>query len=332
MNRPHLLLIALLLAWPVSADDFRPAYLQLTQTAPDRYDVLWKVPALDQQTVLELMPRFPDGSRELGARRASYVGGAAVIRWTAELPGGLNGKPIAFEGRGAPRTDILVRLARLDGTEQLERLSSADPYFVAMPSAGRFEVISSYTWLGVEHILLGVDHLLFVVALMLLVRGARQLLLTITAFTVAHSMTLALATLGLLELPAPPVEALIALSIVFVAVELLKREQGHASLASERPWLVAFGFGLLHGLGFAGALTEVGLPAHAIPLALLFFNVGVELGQLLFVGALLLFTLSALRVTGGWPGRRRAVTLSAYTIGGLASFWAIERIVVIGGA
>lgn len=321
-----LLLLLALLAGPVAADEFKPAYLQLTETAPGRYDVLWKVPALDAQTVLKLKPVFPPGTVEVTPRRQTYLGGAAVVRWTAEVPGGLYGKPISFEGLGLTRTDVLVRLARADGSEQLERVNPAVPRFVASPSPGPWEVIGSYTWLGIEHILLGIDHLLFVAALVMLVRGLRQLLWTITAFTVAHSITLALATLGVLDVPGPPVEAIIALSILFVALEILRREQGHPSLASAKPWLVAFSFGLLHGLGFAGALAEVGLPENSIPLALLFFNIGVEIGQLLFVGVLLAGAALVRRLAGGPLDRRLAVTLPAYAIGGIASFWVIERV------
>lgn len=324
-----LLVLALLWATSAEADEFKPAYLQLTQTAPERYDALWKVPALDENTVLKLQPVFPTGTRELSPRRSAYAGGATVIRWQAEVPGGLEAKSIAFDGIGLARIDILVRLARLDGSVQLERLNPANPHFVAVPSPGPLEVVTSYTWLGVEHILLGVDHLLFVAALIMLVRGRRQLLLTITAFTLAHSITLVLATLGILDVPGPPVEAIIALSIVFVAVEILRRHNGHPSLASEKPWLVALSFGLLHGLGFAGALAEVGLPESSIPLALLFFNVGVEIGQLLFVG-LVLMGAAIVRRMVGTVDPRIAIELPAYVIGGLASFWLVERIAAFG--
>jgi hydrogenase/urease accessory protein HupE len=325
--------LLLLLAWwlPVSAwaDDFNPSYLQLTQTAPDRYDVLWKVPALDERTVLKLTPVFPDGTRELTPRRSAYAGGATVVRWAVEVPGGLENEPIAFEGLGLTRTDILVRLARQDGSEQLERLAPGAPVFTARPSPGAREVAVSYTRLGIEHILLGIDHLLFVAALLMLVRGARRLLLTITAFTLAHSITLALATLGLVRIPAPPVEACIALSIVFVAVEILQREQGRQSLASEKPWLVAFSFGLLHGLGFAGALAQIGLPENSVPLALLFFNVGVEIGQLIFVGLLVLGSLPLRRLPRA-RAQRWSTVAAAHAIGGLASLWLIERVIAFG--
>ena len=181
----------------------------------------------------------------------------------------------------------------------------------------------TYGALGVEHILLGIDHLLFVLALLLIVSGWRKLVATITAFTVAHSITLALATLGFVNVPQAPVEAVIALSILFVAVEIVHWRQGREGLTRRRPWVVAFLFGLLHGLGFAGALTEIGLPEHAIPLALLFFNIGVEIGQLLFIAVIL----------AAIPGLRRlslpewAWRIPVYSIGGLAAFWTIERIV-----
>jgi hypothetical protein len=327
--RACLLGLALWLPLSAGADDFRPSYLQLTQVSAERYDVLWKVPALDERTVLKLQPVFPEGARELAPRRSAYAGGATVILWTVEVPGGLEKRPIGFEGLGIIRTDILVRLARLDGTEQLERLNPGAPEFTAVPSPGPMAVIASYTVLGIEHLLLGFDHLLFVAVLMLLVRGLRPLVLTITAFTVAHSITLALATMGVLDIPRRPVEAAIALSIMFVALEILRRERGQPSLSSEKPWLVAFAFGLLHGLGFAGALAEVGLPPNSIPLALLFFNVGVEIGQLLFVGVLLAGA-ALLRRLAGPPNPRRGVVVPAYAIGGLASFWLVERVVAFG--
>ncbi len=325
MLRTLLFLLVALLATPAAADEFRPAYLQLTQRDATSYDVLWKVPALDEETTLKLRPVFPPGTKEVTPPRGAYANGASVFRWRIAAPGGLEGKTIAMEGMSLTRTDVLVRLARLDGTEQIERLNPTEPGFIAVPSPGPWEVMITYTWLGIEHILLGIDHLLFVAALVMLVRGTRQLLVTITAFTIAHSITLALATLGVLDVPGPPVEAVIALSIMFVAVEILRRHQGHPSLASQKPWLVAFSFGLLHGLGFAGALAEVGLPENSIPLALLFFNIGVEIGQLLFV-AVLLAGAALVRRFVGTVDARVAIVLPAYAIGGLASFWLVERV------
>ena len=186
------------------------------------------------------------------------------------------------------------------------------------------DVATTYTALGIEHILLGVDHLLFVLALLILVRGARRIALTITAFTLAHSLTLVAATLGWLSLPGAPVEAVIALSIAFLAREIAMSWRGHASLTERLPWLVAFVFGLLHGLGFAGALAEIGLPQKAIPVALLCFNVGVELGQLLFVAVMLALAWSARALLARWQSTLRWVP--PYAIGGIASFWLIERI------
>jgi hydrogenase/urease accessory protein HupE len=195
---------------------------------------------------------------------------------------------------------------------------------VRVPVApGARGVAGSYLALGIEHILLGVDHLLFVFALILLVRGARRLVATVTAFTAAHSLTLVAATLGWVRVPGPPVEAAIALSIAFLAREILRSGEGAAGLAERRPWAVAFVFGLLHGLGFAGALAQVGLPPRAIPVALLFFNVGVEVGQLAFIGAVLGLRAAlrpiALRAAEATP-------LAAYTIGAIAAFWTVERV------
>jgi hydrogenase/urease accessory protein HupE len=330
-----LCLTLLLLISTAHADVFRPAYLQLKQTGADSYDVLWKVPALDASTTLKVAIVFPAGTEELSARKEIYAAGAAVQRWKIQVAGGLEGKAISFDNLQNTGIDVLVRVERLDGSEQLERILPVAPRFTLEPSPGVWEVVRTYTVLGIEHILLGFDHLLFVFALVMIVRGTRPLLLTITAFTVAHSLTLALATLGIVQVPGPPVEAVIALSIVFVASEILLLRQGRESLTVKKPWLVAFSFGLLHGLGFAGALAEVGLPQNSIPLALLFFNVGVEIGQLLFIAAVLLgfFWLASLaaaltRKYPGFPGlQQRAPAWAAYGIGALASFWVFERTV-----
>ena len=326
MMRRGWLLLCLLLAFPALGDVFRPAYLQLRQTDKENFQVLWKVPALDEQTTLKVYPVFPADTRELSKPTTSFANGALVKRWQIQVPGGLESQPIRFSGLSAIGLDVLVRIERADGSEQLERILPVDPQFVLQPGKGPLEVVATYTLLGIQHILTGFDHLLFVFALILVVRNRRQLILTVTAFTIAHSITLALATLGVVSVPGPPVEATIALSIVFVALEILQRSRGHAGLATRKPWLVAFSFGLLHGLGFAGALAEVGLPHNAIPLALLFFNVGVELGQLTFItlvlgSAAVLARLLRIRAEPRW-----AVQLQAYAIGGLASYWLIERI------
>src|SRR5207342_2989159 len=245
---------------PGRADEFKPAYLQLTQLDQDTYDVLWKIPAIDEATTLKVKPQFPDGTEALTPVHSTFSRGITVQRWRLHVPHGLDGQAVFFSQLSETRIDVLARLVRLDGTVQLERILPVHPSFVGRPSPGRLEVVRTYTILGIEHILSGFDHLLFVLALVLLVTGTRRLLVTITAFTVAHSLTLAGATLDWVHVPGPPVEASIALSIVFVASEIVHRRQGRYSVTQHYPWVVAFTFGLLHGFGFAGALAQVGLP------------------------------------------------------------------------
>jgi hydrogenase/urease accessory protein HupE len=322
------LLTALGVAVPVAADEFRPAYLQLHQVDAVTYDVLWKVPALDETTTMRIHPVFPDRTQALSPVRSSYATGATALRWRVAVEGGLAGKAIAFPGLSASPIDVLVRVERSDGTVQLGRVLPVEPRFMVTASPGAFEVVTTYTVLGIEHILTGFDHLSFVLALLLLVKGKRRLIATVTAFTVAHSLTLFAATLGWVRVPGPPVEAMIALSIVFVATEIVHARQGRPGLTGRFPWTVAFVFGLLHGLGFAGALAEVGLPQASIPTALLFFNVGVEIGQLSFITLVFAIVAVSLRVsrrlaliTPGWLWR-----VPPYAIGGLASFWVVQRI------
>src|SRR4029453_12884077 len=303
MRTPPLLrvTVALLLCAvvPTRADEFKPGYLQLTQLDHETYDVLWKIPAIDESTMLKVKPQFPNGTEALTPVRSTFSRGITVQRWRIRVPEGLAGKAIFFSQLSKTRVDVLARLVRLDGTVQLERILPVHPSFVGRPSPGRLEVVRTYTILGIEHILSGFDHLLFVLALVLLVQGTRRRLLTTTAFRAAHSLTLAGATLGWVQVPGPPVEASIALSIVFVASEIVHRRQGRYSVTQHYPWVVAFTFGLLHGFGFAGALAQVGLPQSSIPIALLFFNVGVEIGQLLFAGAVLAV------IAAGWRARQR---------------------------
>jgi hydrogenase/urease accessory protein HupE len=321
--RPALLFIALLGPLPALADIFRPAYLELRESAPGRYDVLWKVPALgDRRLAAEV--KFPEGVRIVTEPQGYFEGGAYLERWQVAREGGLTGQAIAIEGLAGGVTDVIVRVERADGTSQMERLLPENPRFTVDAPAGTGEVAWSYLVLGVEHILGGIDHLLFVLALLLIVRGGRRIVLTVTAFTVAHSVTLVAATLGWVQVAGPPVEAMIALSIVFVASEIVHGLQGRPGLTARAPWVVAFSFGLLHGFGFAGALAEVGLPQKAIPVALLMFNVGVELGQLMFVG----FALVAGALLARLPALRRpwADYALPYAIGTVAMFWVIERV------
>ena len=314
------------------ADEIRPGYLEMRQTASDTYSLLFKVPALGDDLRLAIYLVLPEGSRDVTPPQALFNGGAYTERRTIRRGGGLAGETIAIQGLSGTSTDVLVRIESLDGATQTERLSPTRTAFVVQAAAASSQVAATYLRLGVEHILFGFDHLLFVLALVILVRDWRRVALTVTAFTVAHSITLAAATLGLVNVPGPPVEAAIALSIVLVAVEIVNARRGMRSLTARLPWLVAFCFGLLHGLGFAGALAEVGLPHHAIPIALLFFNLGVEIGQLGFVASVLaaggLFRYAtALRLEPAVAQRtvNRLDVTAAYAIGALAAYWLIER-------
>jgi hypothetical protein len=313
-----------MLMWhvPAAADVYRPAYLELTQRDAETYDVVWRVPAVGDLR-LAIRVRFPDGTTEVTPPRGTQSAGTVTERWTIRRAGGLAGGEIRIEGLPAGITDVLARVELGDGTTQVERLVPARPRFVVDGGQDGASVSLTYLRLGFQHILEGVDHLLFVAALMLIVGNLGRLVGTITAFTVAHSLTLAAATLGLVRVAQAPVEAAIALSIVFVAAEIVHGFQGRPGLTARAPWVVAFAFGLLHGLGFAGALSEVGLPESAIPLALLFFNVGVELGQLVFVAGVWAVLLVARRVQPSMP--RWAPMLPAYGIGSVATFWVIER-------
>jgi hydrogenase/urease accessory protein HupE len=274
---------------------------------------------------LSVYVSFPAGTETLTEPQPLIIDGAWVERWQVAFPGGLVGQTVRIEGNATGITDVIARVERLDGTSQVERLEAGAPQFTVRAPAGTAEIAWSYTVLGFEHILGGIDHLLFVLALLLVVRGGRRIVITVTAFTIAHSITLVAATLGLVAVPGPPVEAIIALSIVFVAAEILHARQGKPGLTARAPWIVAFSFGLLHGFGFAGALAETGLPQTAIPVALLMFNVGVELGQLFFVAAVLVLWALGRRLLSTEPAWVLPVT--AYAIGSIAAFWTFERVV-----
>lgn len=333
--RAAILLFALL-GWVASASahEVRPGYLEARQIDGGTYDVLWKVPARGEQR-LSLHVVWPGNCRATDPA-AQFTDSAFVERMRVSCTGGLVGGRILIDGLDATRTDVLARVERTDGTTQTVRLTPAAPGFTVVATAGALEVANTYFVLGVEHILAGIDHLLFVLGLLFLVRSWGRLVGTVTAFTVAHSLTLAAATLGLVYVPQKPVEAAIALSIVFVAADILRAQGGRASLTLCAPWIVAFVFGLLHGFGFAGALSDVGLPAHAVPLALLFFNVGVEAGQILFIAAVfaLLWLLKIWRVctkivpgdSNTWNVASSVSRTSAYVIGTLAAFWVFERV------
>ena len=262
-----------LLGHSAQSDELRPGYLEMRQTSPGTYNLLFKIPARGEDLRLAIYVKLPEGTNDVTPPRSGFNGGAYTERRTIRRNGGIAGQTVSIEGLSVTSTDVLVRIESLGGATQTERLSPTRTAFVVQAAPGAGEVAATYLRLGVEHILFGFDHLLFVLALVILVRDWRRVAVTVTAFTIAHSITLAAATLDMVNVPGPPVEASIALSIVLVSVEILNARRGAPSLAA-LAWLVAFSFGLLHGFGFAGALAEVGLPQHAIPVALFVLQSG----------------------------------------------------------
>jgi len=318
-------LLLCIFVYQLSADEVRPSYLQIQEQSPKNYSVLFKVPAKGDRR-LSLSVTLPSSCRDSSKRYARFLKSAYVENYTVTCSEGLVGGHIKIEGLQNTKTDLLLRMEFLNKTSQTALLKASSNSYTVLASASKLEVVKTYTWLGITHILLGFDHLMFVFALLLLVNSLRKLLWTITAFTFAHSITLAGSSLGYLYLPQKPVEAMIALSILFLAVEIMHEKKGKKGITSRAPWLIAFSFGLLHGFGFAGALAEIGLPQNALNLALIFFNVGVELGQLIFIGVVMSigFILHKLHQP---VLLERSKSVVVYSIGTLSTFWLIERIV-----
>jgi hydrogenase/urease accessory protein HupE len=310
------------IAVPALAHEVRPAYLELRESRYGELDLLWKTPMIGDKR-LSLWPVLSGESAEIGPLTTRLTGHAAVQTWSLRQRESLRSQLLHIDGLTATMTDVLVRVEFADGLSWVTRLTPQAPQVRIPQKHTGVSVALTYLALGVEHILLGVDHLLFVVGLLLITCGVKRLALTITAFTVAHSITLALATLGFVKVPASPVEAVIALSVACLAVEILRLRRGEVGLTARNPWIVAFIFGLLHGLGFAGALAEIGLPTEQIPLALLFFNVGVEAGQLAFVAVVLAAMALLDRSRTKLP--RWAGTVPPYVIGSVAMLWVIQR-------
>ena len=335
----RLLALVLLLAHPRAtlAHTFEPALLDLRERDPGVFDVVWRPPGKESGAVLpgdpELVPLLPASCRELGGLGASEEENEERRAFRVDCgPGRLRGERIGVPGIAGSRVDAIVRLTWNDGHAVSGVLRSDSAEFVVPeePSGGMLRlgapartVAWRYLELGVAHILRGYDHLLFVIGLFLLVGATRALVTTISAFTLAHSLTLAAAVLGLVDVPSAPVEALIALSIVVLARELTRTPEEAPTLTRRYPWAVAFTFGLLHGLAFAGALAETGVPADQIPLALVAFNLGVEAGQLMVVVVLVALAAALPRHLPTWPWLRR---VPAYAMGTLAVAWTIERI------
>ncbi len=331
MKRKTLIFVLLFTLAPVVfAHEVRPAYLELRQTGPEAYDTLWKVPGQGDLR-LGLYVELPATCTNVTEPRGTAANSAYTERWTVKCAGGLSGDTIHIAGLSATAVDVLVRLERLDGTTQVTRLTPSSPSFVVAAAANAVGVARTYTVLGIEHILSGIDHLLFVLALIIITQGGWKLVKTVTAFTVSHSITLTLATLGYVHIPQRPVEAVIALSIVFVVAEILRGRQGHVGITARAPWIVALIFGLMHGLGFASGLKDAGLPDGHIPTALLFFSIGVEAGHFLFIGFVLALTAVMLRAASRLTpiNQQRSAILQLvppYAIGTVAMFWVIQRI------
>jgi hydrogenase/urease accessory protein HupE len=308
-----------------NAHRLQPAYLEINEQSAGKFSILWKRPFAGGRP-MNIYPQLSLSCSNITEPVLQTLASGTVERWIVDCgKSGMINETVVIDGLSATQTDTLLRVQLIDGSMHTTVLRPDSPSFVVPPKPSKSKVAVSYLVLGIEHILGGFDHLLFVLGLLLIVRSTMLLIKTITSFTLAHSVTLAMATLGFVHVPQAPVEAVIALSIIFLATELSKQQRGETGLTTRAPWLVALCFGLLHGFGFAGALTEVGLPQSDIPLALLFFNVGVEIGQLMFVAGVLCVTWMIKKMKFRWP-----VWVEhgpAYAIGSLAAFWFIQRTV-----
>lgn len=352
-------LLSSLLCAPSFAHEARPAYLEIKETVPGQFSMLWRTPVLAGMR-LPVVLRLSDDVQNVTEPKVQELADSLVERRSIDAgPNGLAGKRIEFAGLQLTITDVLVRVEMLDGRNWTAIARPSQPWVEIAASQSWWEVMTSYIVEGIRHILFGADHLLFVLGLLLIVKDRWMLMKTVTAFTVAHSITLAIATFGYAEAPMLPLNVAIALSILFLGPEIVKqnatgygmrdtgdviRDTGNAirdaryeirdtryahpaSLTIRHPWVVAFAFGLLHGFGFASALTGAGLPRGDLPLALLSFNIGVEVGQLGFVAVILAMERSFRLLEFGWP--RWVQALPGYTVGTLGAFWTIQRVAVM---
>jgi len=326
MIRTIAILVTFLWATPIQAHELRPGFLEVHQESADRYTVRFKVPARGDLR-LRLRVQLPSSCINLQPPRSERAGTGILDRLVVSCPSGLDNREIVVDGLATTYTDVVARVVHLDGTVQSARLTPDQPQFRVLAAPTWRDTARTYFLLGLQHILMGVDHLMFVLVLLLLIRVRWLLVKTVTAFTIAHSITLLAAALGWAHAPQAPVEAVIALSIVFAAAEVVRASRGVVDISAGAPWIMAFVFGLLHGFGFGGALKEIGLPQSDVPLALLTFNLGVEAGQLLFVGTVLALIASLDRLIALRVPRLRDVT--AYGIGSLAATWFIQRLVAL---
>jgi hydrogenase/urease accessory protein HupE len=311
------------------AHEARPAYLEIKETAPGQFSVLWRTPVLAGMR-LPVLLKLPDDVKNLREPSVDELADSVVERrWIDAGQNGLAGKRLEFPGLQVTITDVVVHVEMLDGQKLTTIIHASQPWVEIAASQTWFGVAGTYVVEGMRHILFGADHLLFVLGLLLIVKDRWMLLKTVTAFTVAHSITLAIATLGYASAPMLPLNAAIALSILFLGPEIVRSWRGETSFTILHPWVVAFAFGLLHGFGFATALTSAGLPHRELPLALLSFNVGVEIGQLSFVLLILLLERSFRILEIRWP--RVVAALPGYTVGSLGAFWTIQRVAILFG-
>jgi hypothetical protein len=315
--RALLAILALGTCVSAAAHEVRPAFLAIEETAPDVHRITWKQPVLGDLR-LPLEPMLPARCEPIGKRIPEHTGAALITRW--EVRCDLSHGTIRIDGLSRTLTDVMVRITDLDGNQQSLMLKPDSP---SLDLSSPAPPLAAYVGLGIEHLLFGIDHILFVIGLVLFIPDRWMLLKTITAFTAAHSITLALSVLGLVRLPQGPVEAVIALSILYLARELMLPQEKRSALMRLRPWLMAFTFGLLHGFGFAGALTDIGLPKDAFALSLALFNIGIEIGQLMVISVVL---------TIAWVARQFHTLESklwqqAFTVvmGIAAAYWTIDR-------
>jgi hydrogenase/urease accessory protein HupE len=309
-----------------SAHELQPGFLELREVDTGRYEVLWKQPSV-AGTPMQITPVFPEQCRQLGDARTERAGTAWLSTARVECVQGLAGQPIGIEGLEAFATDVLLRVQHAGGRVETHVLKPIEPTVTLRAAGDTQRGVLAYLYLGIEHILLGVDHLLFVLGLLLIVRDRWMLVKTVTAFTIAHSLTLAVATFGVAQVAAAPLNTAIALSILFLGPEIVRTWRGETSFTIRHPWVVAFAFGLLHGFGFASGLAALGLPQGEIPLALLLFNVGVEIGQLAFVAVVVLLERSFRLLEIHWP--RLVEHLPGYLVGTLGAFWTIQRVAIL---
>ena len=311
------------------AHEVRPGFLELRETGPDTYSFLWKKPS-GGEIEIYIAPIIPKECRLATSGQQQLTPGALVVRGTLRCEGGIQGKTVAIDGLESTITDVIIRVHHADGRLESHLLKPVNPSVTLGAQTTGWQRSRAYLRLGIEHILLGIDHLLFVLGLLLIVGDRWMLVKTITSFTIAHSLTLAIATLGYASAPIAPLNASIALSILFLGPEIVRRWRGQTSFTIRHPWVVAFAFGLLHGFGFASGLTTMGLPQAEIPLALLLFNVGVEIGQIFFVVMIVLLERAFRTLEIRWP--RLVEAMPGYAVGSLGAYWTIQRtLLMLGG-